>query len=662
MNKSHDTLPLAKNEDFDEKPHNSSSLSKDRAHGLLPSAKMTSGESALPQELTHLGITSQLIIEEGGPKQSGNMEDKDIIITDDVSNLGALSGPIRSTPSNGLSIIIEDEEAEWSRKSIKQSLPSIIKSSEQESDHDKEAPETHLLVTGGKENMKKSSSRSLESSESKVVSVSDSQSNESMLIDSSSTSTLKTAVSGIVDSVSFPPPLPFPIIGAPSPLRASVRAPLDPSSVTAANNKGSMRSSWLVKAREAKALEETTKRYHNISIEKDLSVSLKRKSEEVFDHEDEVHYFGSEDRKIKMSKANADSAAQNYSHFASQFESGSRTGQVDVLMGDEHMRELVEDPEGMIGRLKKTVDGLNAKAGKSLNRSLGGAAATALAEAKAAAEAKVAEKNATEGRLQTAIQTQTSQEPLVHKEAAMEVFAKPQLGTMTEKRLSVSDLISTFEGKHSGQEHTKVALQPLLPHARGKENDASIVSTTTPPISPPKSRSQVFSAPKDTGASSKQPVFRAPETKQAPANNSLKPLSTNKSLLSQSSFASTQQSSQPESLFEHESWQKQTQETDYNDIGFSQSDEKPNYANADHDVDMDIDDSWHADDEHVTNQLWDNTNYAEDDTTWSTNPTRSQKGYTTSNRDNHTRDIQDVREEKDLVQSDTQSVVFEVRN
>ncbi len=60
----------------------------------------------------------------------------------------------------------------------------------------------------------------------------------------------------------------FPTIGAPSPLRKSMRAPREPSMTVnhpaPGQKQGLTRSSWLVKAREAKALEESAKRSEHV--------------------------------------------------------------------------------------------------------------------------------------------------------------------------------------------------------------------------------------------------------------------------------------------------------------------------------------------------------------------------------------------------------------
>lgn len=102
--------------------------------------------------------------------------------------------------------------------------------------------------------------------------------------------------------------------------------------------------------------------------------------------------------------------------------------------------------EGMMGILKRTVDGLGARAGKSFNKSLGGAAATAAAaEAKAAAEARLAQREA-------------KGSDRIH-----------------QPRLSVSELVTTFDGNQKVR-------TPDLPQSRD-ESLANKPSTTVIPAS-----------------------------------------------------------------------------------------------------------------------------------------------------------------------------------
>jgi hypothetical protein len=119
-------------------------------------------------------------------------------------------------------------------------------------------------------------------------------------------------------------------------------------------------TSWLAKAREAKALDETVSRLRNeasigASLESlGILPVLKRKSTGPV-------VQAEEERETK------------------------------VLKLEDGLRPFEQD-DGMMDGFKRMVEGLGARAGKSFGKSLGGNAA--VAKAKAAAEAKIAEREA----------------------------------------------------------------------------------------------------------------------------------------------------------------------------------------------------------------------------------------------------------------------------
>jgi hypothetical protein len=119
-------------------------------------------------------------------------------------------------------------------------------------------------------------------------------------------------------------------------------------------------TSWLAKAREAKALDETVSRLKNeINVGTSLGSLnllpvLKRKSTGPV-------VQAEEERETKLLKL-------------------------------EEEQRPVEQDDGMMDGFKRMVEGLGAHAGKSFGKSLGGNAA--VAKAKAAAEAKIAEREA----------------------------------------------------------------------------------------------------------------------------------------------------------------------------------------------------------------------------------------------------------------------------
>ncbi|KAF8587277.1 hypothetical protein K439DRAFT_1659112 [Ramaria rubella] len=271
----------------------------------------------------------------------------------------------------------------------------------------------------------------------------------------------------------------FPSLPAPSPPRkpAHVAGPVQgitrPS--TAA---GGTRSSWLNKARDV-----TAKRTSAIAGVKRKSGELAGEIDHILPMEDSTR--GS--RAAKVAKTNPESELEDASDdkgkpqvkvaiqpFRAVVSSKAR----DLQGNPESIVTRIATPddnsEGMMNMLKRTVEGLGARVGKSMGKSVGGAAATAAAiEAKAAAEARLAQRE-----------------------------AKDSKGTETKQgRLSVSDLIDTYEGggqgKAQGREWSDANIKlesrpsppaPTAPHLL-PESRASI--STTPPNSPPVSQHSV---------------------------------------------------------------------------------------------------------------------------------------------------------------------------
>ncbi|KAJ7900334.1 hypothetical protein B0H14DRAFT_1560997 [Mycena olivaceomarginata] len=186
----------------------------------------------------------------------------------------------------------------------------------------------------------------------------------------------------------------FPSLPAPLPFRKSIRVPSDPS--TAHGNLGAAtpggalagkRTSWLMRAREVKALEITVKKPNPLpSLAPGTSSGNKRKSGDMFAVPGATG-LEEEERKPKVAKTVESDAAPLR----------SKTPDSAKLKPDQDVEPPREQPqeeqEGLLVQLKRTVDDLGSRFGKSMGKSLGGAAAAnALAEARAAAEARLAER------------------------------------------------------------------------------------------------------------------------------------------------------------------------------------------------------------------------------------------------------------------------------
>ncbi|KAG1864197.1 hypothetical protein DFJ58DRAFT_773027 [Suillus subalutaceus] len=428
--------------------------------------------------------------------------------------------------------------------------------------------------------------------------------------------------------------LQFPTLRAPSPLRKSMRVVVEPSTgagilasaapVPAQPSALGKRTSWLMKAREVKALEGIV---HN-----------------------KTSIFGpdktDEGRRAKVAKASkSDSAPQNSEDLPlnqgtampTQTPSSILVSTRAVHLPEEHWEPLndKEEEASFIGVFKRTVEGLGARAGKSMGKSLGGgAAAAALAEARAAAEARVAERNKINEEQVTESEDSSAPDAEEPQPATEYVHSRE-----SERRLSISDMVSTNEGS--------VALQS------SSAADESI--STTPPNSPPPTRTSGSSfAPPPGPVFNRQPppVFMPPTSKQIaplakefsfnlptatftlpppislglPARPTFSPSSSRPPPLACGTQQSSQASTLSDAVFDQvediPAWMPSTQDTECIDGSESQI-HRETFAT----LEDDDDDSWPLEEKlAASEQGWTpfNFNNKEDSMTWSTLPTESQ--------------------------------------
>ncbi|EMD32287.1 hypothetical protein CERSUDRAFT_119010 [Gelatoporia subvermispora B] len=521
---------------------------------------------------------------------------------------------------------------------------------------------------------------------------------------------MPTRTPGLARKPSMPQ---FTGLPAPSPLRKSMRVPQDaivPTNMTttyaaAPPMPGGKRSSWLVKAREAHAMEGTGKRLSTLNSTQGASglLGTKRKSGDMLGAPTPPSTSGlvakaadDTERAFKLRKL--DEQPQGERRRPSREEQSENTsGQSEVPTQAVRAQSpppttnlakpsVEDDPDAMtvthedevMNRFRKTMEGLGARSGKSVGKSLGGTAAAALAEARAAAEARVAQRNQNDtGSLDpiTAEDAQTEPAPAVPRRSSRDVsiISHGRKGSDggEDRRLSMSDLISTSEKGKEGQtvedkQTARPATSRTSPDSKPQES-ANTSTSTTPPNSPPASRKPSFTAPTAPVFSKPKPVFVAPPPPApAPAQTSRPPapatgsgadfsfklpaphlfslpattLGIPASMPSSSSQGglhlkpgglsaqSSKASIFSDGIFDKEddipAWMPSTQDTEYS-IGPSQLKATPRDS-------LDEDDSWHVDDKFAANQMWTPFGFTsgdKDDTmTWSTLPSRStsQKG------------------------------------
>lgn len=325
---------------------------------------------------------------------------------------------------------------------------------------------------------------------------------------------------------------------APSPLRKSMRLSREPSmgaglmptqTQTPGAGLGGKRTSWLTKAKEAKALEMTgsgkrlgmaseassshlnglglglpsTLKLNSRPTSRDFSdetpkVDSASHSVPVDDNDTIMKVDQPEETSRKKSKELASPMDDDFTGRLDANQSNpshntwpSRTAPValSALFDAEDMTVPLNEAaaeEGALNRLKKTLEGAGSRPFRSIGKSLGGNAAAALAEARAAAEARVAERNKDTSQdvsvvevnapeIVEAVTSETIHEAVkpTHPPKATSPSPEPN------RRFSLSELVSTSTSK-------KAEREPGTNTAPLKERqDADTSTSTTPPNSPP---------------------------------------------------------------------------------------------------------------------------------------------------------------------------------
>jgi hypothetical protein len=380
-----------------------------------------------------------------------------------------------------------------------------------------------------------------------------------------------------------PNPLSFPTLPEPMPLRKSMKPSRDPSmnavllgAATPGALVGGKRTSWLMRAREAKALEVVSNRSHppGMGSGTGASASLtlqgtKRKGDPF-----SLPQAGTRDdeRPPKFAKT---SEGETFSYDSKDYSSMKTPGSVNMVVTSS--TESQSQPpmtvqsiqEGVFDRLKKTVEGLGVRVSKSASKSVASDTATVLADARAAAKAKVAERDRKDEELTMALPAPETTE---HKKVVAQELETP---------LTISDLFPT-EGRV--KEKHKVPEKPFQPIPNITSVTVPVETTrtstsTTPPHSPPQ-KSQSFAIPSGLVFSKPSPVFVPPiqEATQPISSTVLK--SSGQSTMAPGSSPhltslpkhvpltahSTLESIESDAVFDHDdvpAWMPSTQDTEY---------------------------------------------------------------------------------------------------
>jgi hypothetical protein len=455
----------------------------------------------------------------------------------------------------------------------------------------------------------------------------------------------------------------FPALPGPMPIRKSMRPPRDPSlnavmlgAATPGAPVGGKRTSWLAKAREVKALEAPAKKPNlptlnsNSSSGSSLPQGTKRKSEDMLSMPPIISE--GDERQAKAPKLVEGESVSNKSK---DIHPEKRTGQqlpADSPAPVQGPSQRDEDmqPEGVLDRLKKTVEGLGVRVTKTMSKSIGGGAATALAEARAAAEARVAERDRKEDEMTMAMGLVPAKVDL--PTAAQDTDVKMSAVRENEGRLSISELFPAegrVKAKHKVSEKPFQFTPSFVPTSTKKNKEVSMArerTSTTPPHSPPQPKSRplppspvfnkpppVFVPPTNTLSSvfTHQSVFNPP----SPPKYTMPPsiaLGFSPRVLTASSKGQTATSLTAHSTLESvhsdvfdrddvPAWAPSTQDTEYTTGYESQS--QPRSAQI-----CDEDDSWPVDEKLAAGVQWTFGASKEDSMTWSTLPSQSTRADT----------------------------------
>lgn len=446
------------------------------------------------------------------------------------------------------------------------------------------------------------------------------------------------------EEVSLDPSLQPAFSGLPG-LRKSLHTSRDPSvgTILGAATPGvaiGKRTSWLMKAREAKAMEgKGTYAHEGASSKRKSSIMLGNLATGSGQLEDE-------ERKSKASKQVVADVAPLKATTSRQ-EQFKQVEEQDVNVEKSEATEQL----GMLDQFKKTVQGLGF--GKTKGKSLGGTAAVnALAEAKALAEARVAERIQNEEEeltramgpavapATTSLSEDRAPEPVPPKEIFL-LSADPSPATLSvvedefpetaplpknDGRLSISDLVLDSGGK---PKEARFSTSDLVVNSGGKQKEVFQPSKMTKMVTAPTS---VFTHPSGPVFNKPPPVFIPPSPlakssrkEDAPPllptkfskppsmsvglSPSLRSTSVAKKALSAQSTWESIQSDPSENIFssqEAPNWLPSTQETEYES-------QPQTYSNQ-----LDDDDSWPLQDQIAGGMQW---TFSGGDSTWSSSET-----------------------------------------
>jgi len=297
------------------------------------------------------------------------------------------------------------------------------------------------------------------------------------------------------------------------------------------------------------------------------------------------------------------------------------------LHQEPHSDFDILDEEDALHTLKRTVEGLGSRAGKSMGRSIGGLAAAALAEARATAEARIAEKTEKFAVIESKPkqpESQQSEDKEAEPAKSDSQQPPPKEKSPVPQPTSVRSSLLNKERVFQPPSQADVIKLKTQKDDVSKGNDPAQPLRSIskpPPVHQPVFSKPVFTAPKPKAASPKPPTV---------TNVGLQPsLSTNNNRLDDAPaptawLLESQENRDRDNHDDHTAFSTALYDT-RNDLGGPGSD-------------LDEGDSWHDGDK--LNPIWSTLNFdgpqRDDEMTWSTIPTQNHTSSTQGFHTNHT--------------------------
>ena len=467
--------------------------------------------------------------------------------------------------------------------------------------------------------------------------------------------TLRTAENPDLNAKTAPLPTPTPNIFAPLPpptdipgtrlMRKASAPQLQPNAPTFVRDpvpRSTLalpkRTSWLTKAREeAKALTHAkrTEPYPGLSdpptvTANHLTKSTKRKPSEIFDGVEIPPRHSGKVQKVTETDVQTNATKEQHGGENREEREEEQESEQERDIRKETYSDVDLDEEDPLHTLKRTVEGLGSRAGKSMGKSIGGLAAAALAEARATAEARIAEKTekfaAIEPRPK---QPETRPQQLEDKDVE-QTNSDSQQQLQKEKspvHQPTNARVSLHNKERVFQPPSQADVIKLKAHKGDTNKSNDLAQPTRSILKPPPVHQPVFS----------KPVFTAPKPKPT---SSKPPTVTNVGL--QPSFSSTSNNKLDDApaptawLLENQESRDRDNHNDHTAFSTALYDTRNDLGG--HGSDLDEGDSWHDGDK--LNPIWSALNFdgaqRDDEMTWSTIPTQNHTSSTQGLHTTHT--------------------------